>query len=107
MTEDHSFSQEEFERRRANELIGARLEGIESELKGMRGMMERLVRVEERLTTYLEQDRQLDAQITEVFKRLNTLEKETSSANTSMAWIERFFWVAVAAVATWLGSGKS
>lgn len=107
MPDERSYSQEEFERRRANELFITRLEGIESELKGVRGMMERLVRVEERLTTYLEQDRQLSAQITEVFRRLNALEVSGTKSSTAFAWIERFFWIGVAAAATWLGSGKS
>lgn len=95
-----------------------RLEGIEDELRVVRGFLERLVRVEERreadaralrelqettarhevqLTGVLNEVSQLRGDLDEVSKKLNSMTPLITRTGFFLGWVERSFWVLVTA----------
>lgn len=86
-------------------LVDARLRGIEDELRLLRGLVERLVRVEERMANSQRQTDALQVELATLRGRLDA----TASAGQRSAWsidrFERLGWIVVAAVAAWIGQG--
>jgi hypothetical protein len=91
--------------RQADQIFDRRLANIEEQLRNMSSLIERLVRVEERVTNHLDRDRQNNESITDIYRRLSAIESAGVKSGTSLAWIERFFWAAVSVAGAALASG--
>jgi len=90
------------------QMLAGRLDGIETELRQMRGLMSDLVRVEERGIADRAEMARLSGELTTLRQELNKVRGaldlvQAKSARTSWAMsnIERLFWLAVAGVIAW------
>lgn len=91
-------------RRKADEMIDRRLAGIEEELKMVRELMEQVVRNEERMTALLAAQSRTERQVDDLEKRVRLLELTDTKQTHSLGALERFFWIAVASIAAWIGA---
>lgn len=101
-----AFDQELRLKEQAEEMLSRRLSSIEEELKALRGAVERLVRVEERVTQALDTNRDLRRDLEGVYTRLRTLEGANGRQGQTLGWIERAFWAVVVVALTWYFSLK-
>ena len=99
------FSQERLQEQ-ADEMLDRRLDSIETELRALRGAVERLVRVEERVSQALASNYELRQELNEVYSRLRALESQGGQHKQQLGWIERLFWVLVAGAVAWWGKDK-
>lgn len=95
------LNQEEIQaltRRETDRILTAELAEIKAELRAVRGLLERVVRVEERLASATESSVRLQAQLNEVFDRLRVVETSSATSRQSVGNMERFGWIAVTAI---------
>lgn len=82
-----------------------RLDGIESELRELRGLMAQLVRVEERSNADRAEVGRLAVEVASQREALGVLRENTSRSGYTVGLIERLFWVVVAAGIGLWGNG--
>lgn len=87
-------------------MLNRRLDGIETELRALRGAVERLVRVEERVSQALAANHELRQELNEIYSRLRTIENQGGQHKQQLGWIERLFWVLVTGAVAWWGKDK-
>lgn len=78
-----------------------RLDGIESELRELRGLMAQLVRVEERSNADRAEVARLAAEVATQRDALGVLRDRS----TRVGFIERVFWLVVAGAIAWVSAG--
>lgn len=84
-------------------LIDSRLSGIEDELRLLRGLVERLVRVEERQAQNHDDIQALRIEQATLRSKLDAAAAAGARSSWSIDRIERLGWVVVAALAAWVG----
>jgi len=82
-----------------------RLDGIESELRELRGLMAQLVRVEERSNADRAEVGRLSAELILLRGEVVTLKERSSRAGFTVSTIERVFWLVVAGAVAWISGG--
>lgn len=88
-------------RRGSDRLLDSRLEGIENQLRDTNKLLERFARLEEQS---IDRTRRIDKleQLQDVTeKRLRALESGETKQTQLLTWIERGFWLCVAAALAW------
>lgn len=78
-----------------------RLDGIESELRELRGLMAQLVRVEERSNADRAEVARLAGELVAVRGLLDALRERTTRAAFTVGVAERVFWLVLAGTVAW------
>ena len=81
-----------------------RIDAIERNILEIRGLLERLVRVEERLQASNSHLSRIEEHINAIDERLCMIENSSNKNNWLMGGIERFGWIVAAAAAAWLST---
>ncbi len=84
--------------------ISRRLSAIESSISDIRGLLERMVRVEERVIAGNQNLQRIEANIAALGRRVEVVESSASRSGWIVGGIERLIWLFIAAAATWIGS---
>lgn len=92
MSEDHFQSQ-----------ILSRLDEHGSEIRALRGLVERLVRIEERQQSHSDTFARFGLRIEHLESQVSQLERSCSLSSVSMTWLERALWL-LGAVGAWVVS---
>lgn len=81
-----------------------RLSNMETSIVEIRGLLERLVRVEERVQSSILYLSRIETQLAAVDQRVVVVEKLSNHSNWIVSSVERFAWLAVAVAAAWLSA---
>lgn len=92
-------------RREMDALLTKDLADIKDELKAVRGLLERMVRVEEKISNTAVENERLRGELTAIYGRISKLETAHAAGGSSLQWIERGVWAIVAATLGWFFSG--
>lgn len=84
--------------------VHQRLTSIEHSIAEIRGLLERMVRVEERVLAANQHMARIDGRLDEFDQRLGNAEKSGARAGWVVGGVERLFWLAVTAAVGWLGT---
>jgi peptidoglycan hydrolase CwlO-like protein len=82
-------------------VVEARLTGIESELRALRGLVERLVRVEERIANSQAKVEALQAELAILKAKIDTAASIGQQSSWQVGNIERLGWIVITALAAW------
>ena len=89
-------------------LVDSKLRGIEEELRALRSLIERLVRVEERQAQNQSEINALRADHSDLARELTKKIDAAALAGSRSTWsidrFERIGWILVAAIAAWFGA---
>ena len=83
--------------------VNQRLSAIEHNLSEIRGFLERMVRVEERILAGTQNMARLEAHLAALDVRLVKVEVSASHSGRFVGGLERLVWITVAIVGAWLG----
>lgn len=81
-----------------------RMSSMEATIIEIRGLLERLVRVEERLQSSSIYVSRIETHLTSVDSRLVAVEELSRHSNWVVGSVERFGWLVVAVAAAWLSA---
>lgn len=82
-----------------------RLDGIETELRELRGLMAQLVRVEERSNADRAEVARLAGDLATLRGEVGVLRERASRTGFTVGAVERVFWLVVAGAVAWLSGG--
>lgn len=91
-------------RREMDNLLKRELSDIKDEIKAVRGLLERMVRVEEKLSNAATENERLRTELADIYRRLSVIETSGATSKQSLGNLERFGWISLAALLAWLGN---
>ena len=83
-------------------MLDIRLSAIEEQLKALSALMQQVVRVDERLAAQIETQNRISLRQDDHDARLRALETADAKQSNSIGSMNRLFWLALGAAATWI-----